>query len=45
MKDKEAYNFLKDTLSNEKIKGYFESSRNDGNAEVANRTSAVSRLQ
>jgi hypothetical protein len=31
MKDKEAYNFLKDTMNAEKIKGYFESSKGDGN--------------
>lgn len=43
MKDKEAYNFLKDTLSNDKIKGFFESSKNEGNNPNDNRKS-VSKL-
>jgi hypothetical protein len=43
MKEKEAYNFLKETLSNDKIKAFFESSKNEGNANNDNRKS-VSRL-
>lgn len=41
MKEKEAYNFLKDTLSNESIERFFDAPRGD-NQNNANRNSQIS---